>query len=272
MLLSSEEKRNEKTVNQLVRLWNTVFGDGEDYIRLITPYLDIVDCYALKEDGIIVSAFYLLPAEIKKGDRIYKGSYLYAAATYEENRSKGYMSYLIKEAIKDKENELDFISLVPADNGLYSYYSRFGFEPIMYNYRTQLICCGNEKAESDKIIDGKAVNSLRKSKFDFLHIYTDEIMNYALSCYGHFGSYFTALNSTAVLYDKDEKTVCEGIFGENEKTYFINLLKETYSGEITVVTPYRLGDTTEKIKCGMVLDFSGELRNQKEIYMNHTLI
>ena len=97
-------------------------------------------------------------------------------------------------------------------------------------------------------------------------------MNYALSCYGYFGSYFTAVNSTAVLYDEDEKTVYEGIFGENEKTYFINLLKETYSGEITVVTPYRLGDTTEKIKCGMVLDFSGELRNQKEIYMNHTLI
>ena len=182
------------------------------------------------------------------------------------------MSRLIKEAINDKENELDFISLVPANDGLYSYYSRFGFKPIMYNYRTQLICSGNEQAESDKTIDGKAVNSFRKSKFDFVHIYTDEIMNYVLSCYDHFGSYFTAVNSTAVLYDKDEKTVYEGIFGENEKVYFINLLKETYSGEITVVTPYRLDDTTEKIRCGMVLDFSGELRNQKEIYMNHTLI
>ena len=209
MLLTSAEKRKDKTLSQLVDLWMTVFGDSEDYIKLIAPYLELFDCYAIKEDGKIVSAFYLLPSEIKIGSRIYAGRYLYAAATYEEYRKNGYMSSLINEAIEDKENQLDFISLVPANNSLYSYYGRFGFEPIMYNYRTRLICNGNEKAECCVVTDGKKINDLRKNKFDRVHLFTDETMNYALSCYGHFGSFFKNAGGSAFLYADDEKTVYE---------------------------------------------------------------
>ena len=272
MLLTSEEKRNEETVNQLISLWKTVFCDDEDYIRLLVPYLPIFDCYVVKEEGKIVSAFYLLPSEIKVGQRIYKGSYLYAAATYEEYRKNGYMSRLIKEAINGKENELDFISLVPANDGLYSYYSRFGFEELMYNFRTKITCDGKNNEQSDFITDGERINSLRKSKFDFLHLFTDSAMNYALSCYGHFGSHFKALNDSAVLYVEDEKTVYEGIFSEREKEDFTKLLKDSYSDEITVLSPYSICENSEKIKCGMILDFSSELKKSGGIYMNHTLI
>lgn len=272
MLLTSEEKRNEETVDQLVSLWNTVFCDDEDYIRLLVPYLHIFDCYAITEEGKIVSAFYLLPSEIKVGQRIYKGSYLYAAATYEECRKNGYMSRLIKEAINDKENELDFISLVPANDGLYSYYSRFGFEELMYNFRTKITCDGKNNEQSDFITDGERINSLRKSKFDFLHLFTDSAMNYALSCYSHFGSHFKALNDSAVLYIEDEKTVYEGIFSEREKEDFTKLLKDSYSDEITVLSPYSICENSEKRKCGMILDFSDELKKSGGIYMNHTLI
>lgn len=272
MLLTSLEKRKAETVNQLVELWQKVFGDGEDYIRLLVPYLDFFDCYAVAEDGKIVSALYLLPSEIKVGSRIYKGRYLYAAATYEEHRKNGYMSSLIKEAIKDKENELDFISLVPANDSLYSYYSRFGFEPLMYTCRTNIFCNGKNDALEDVITDGEKVNFLRKSKFDCVHLFEDETMNYALSCYSHFGSHFETANDTAVLYVEDEKTVYEGIFSENEKDSLIKFLQDNYSGEITVLSPYKLNENTDKIRCGMICDFSGELKNTGGIYMNHTLI
>ena len=272
MLLTSAEKRNEETVNQLISLWKTVFGDSEDYIRLLVPYLHIFDCYAITEEGKIVSAFYLLPSEIKVGKRIYKGSYLYAAATYEEYRKNGYMSYLIREAIKDKENELDFISLVPANDGLYSYYSRFGFEELMYNFRTKITCDGKNNEQNDFITDGERINSLRKSNFDYLHLFTDSAMKYALSCYGHFGSHFKVMDDSAVLYIEDEKTVYEGIFSEKEKDDFIKLLKDSYSGEITVLSPYSICENSEKRKCGMILDFSSELKNSGGIYMNHTLM
>ncbi len=272
MLLTSAEKRNEETVNQLVSLWKTVFGDSEDYIRLLVPYLDNFDCYAVKENGKIVSAFYLLPSEIKVGSIIYKGGYLYAAATYEKYRKKGYMSCLIKEAINNKKNELDFISLVPASEGLYSYYGRFGFEPLMYTCITKIYCNGKNDALEDVITDGEKVNSLRKSKFDNVHLFTDVTMNYALSCYGHFGSCFRKKNDSALLYVEDEKTVYEGVFGETEKNEFVKLLKENYSGEITVLSPYKLNENTDKIRCGMIYDFSGELKTSGVVYMNHTLI
>lgn len=272
MLLTAAEKRKDETINQLVDLWKTVFGDSEDYIKLLVPYLELFDCYVIKKETKIVSAFYLLPSEIKIGSRIYNGRYLYAAATFEECRRNGYMSQLINEAINDKKNQLDFISLVPANEGLYSYYGKFGFKPIMYNYESKIVCDGNNKTENDNITDGKMINILRKNKFDYVHLFTDETMNYALSCYSHFGSFFKCVNNTAILYIDDEKTVYEGLFSENETDIYKEYLKANYEDEITVVTSYKFNDSTEKNKCGMILDFSGELKNSVGIYMNHTLI
>lgn len=270
MLLTSAEKRKDETLSQLVDLWATVFGDSEAYIKLIAPYFELFDCYAIKEEGKIVSAFYLLPSEIKAGEKIYKGKYLYAAATYEEHRKNGYMSRLINEAINDNKNELSFISLVPANEGLYSYYSRFGFETLMYNCVTKLNCDGDGKNDCDTVNDGKAINSLRKDKFDCVHLYNDEAMNYVLDCYGHFGSFFRFYENSAVLYVEDENTVYEAVFDATEKDALLKYVRENYQGEITVITPYKLDGTTKKNKCGMILDFSGELENS--IYMNHTLI
>lgn len=272
MLLTSREKRNEEAVSQLVELWQKVFGDDEEYIRLLVPYLDSSDCYAIKEDGRIVSAFYLLPSEIKIGSRYYKGGYLYAAATYEEYRKKGYMSSLIKEAIDSKKGEFDFISLVPANESLYSYYGRFGFEAKMYNYRTKILCNGTYESKTEKISDGAHINGLRKGCSRNIHLFSDEAMNYALSCYGFFGSFFENRGDGTVLYIEDEETVYEVLFGKNAAAEYLAYLSQSFNGEITAVTPYRLNEASEKIKCGMIYDFTGELKNIKEVYMNHTLI
>jgi hypothetical protein len=80
------------------------------------------------------------------------------------------------------------------------------------------------------------------------------------------------VNNTAILYIEDEKTVYEGLFGEDEIDIYKEYLKANYEDEITVVTSYNFNDNTEKNKCGMILDFSGELKNSDGIYMNHTLI
>ena len=272
MLLTTLDKRNEETIRQLVSLWNTVFGDGEDYIRLIVPYLEAFDCYAVKDADRIVSAFYLLPSEIKIGNSIFKGKYLYAAATYEEYRKNGYMSSLIREAINDNKNTSDFISLVPADDGLYSYYGRFGFEELMFNCKTKLICDGKKETDGKVIISAEKINSLRKKAFDCVHLFEDSTMNYALSCYGFFGSHFKEVDDYTVLYVEDERSVYEGIICKNTKCDYESFLKEKYCGEIKAITPYRMNETTEKIKCGMIYDFSGEIKNSGGIYMNHTLM
>ena len=272
MLLTSAEKKNKETINQLVDLWKTVFGDDEKYIRLFEPYLENFDVFVVKEDGKIVSAFYLLGAEIKKDCRVFKGKYLYAAATYEEYRSKGYMSSLINEAVLIYKNKVDFISLVPADEGLYSYYGRFGFKALMYNYRTNLRCESECRTDGIKTTNGSYINNKRRISFDNLHLLTDITMEYAVDCYGYFGSYFKRYDDAVILYVDDEKTLYEAIAEEKSQKNISELIKNLFSGEITVITQFSLNENSEKIKCGMICAFSDELENTDEIYMNHTLM
>lgn len=272
MLLSSEQKNSTEIQSQLINLWCEVFGDCEDYVKVILPFLPHFDCYAVFEDNEIVSAMYLLPSEIKCNEKLYCGRYLYAAATKERCRKNGYMSLLINEAIDTLKDKTDFISLVPANEGLYSYYSRFGFESVMYNYVTELNCNGEESFGDCKVLQEKEVNRLRKECFDNAHLFTDETMEYALQCYEFFGSDFLQSNGKVFLYMKDENTVYEGLFSESQKNEYLSFLQDNFSGKIEVVSSFELNKTSEKIKCGMVKAFDCTLRNEKEIYMNHTLM
>ena len=122
MLIESKEKY----IPSLLDLWKKVFGDSEEYIRLFfdKAYFDS-ECFAVIEEDKVISAFYLLKCSIKFNGEVYCGRYLYAAATLPDYRGKGLMSELINEALKYCESHnLDFIALVPADDGLYDYYDR----------------------------------------------------------------------------------------------------------------------------------------------------
>lgn len=273
MRLSLTHKNSSNVREDLVRLWKDVFGDSEEYIRLILPYLPFFDCYAVVEEGTVVSAFYLLPCEIKKGEKIYKGRYLYAAATDKSSRKMGYMGSLINEAINELKSEIDFISLVPANEGLYTYYARFGFESVMYNYVTKLKCTGEKDTlKNSEVCGAQEINLLRKEKFDRVHLFSDESMKYALSCYGFFGSAFYKKKDSAVLFVKDESRVYEGVFNVDEKEVYLSLLRDNYKGEISVVSPYALNESSIKEKCGMICAFNDELKDEMDIYMNHTLM
>ena len=272
MLLSAEQKNNEEIKNQLVNLWCEVFSDSEEYVRLILPFLPFFDCYAVFEKEEIVSAMYLLPSEIKIGEKLYKGRYLYAAATKEKSRKNGYMSLLINEAIDTLKDKADFISLVPANDGLYFYYARFGFESAMYNYVTKLTCDGVCNLSDGEALKAEKVNALRKEYFSCAHHFSDKTMEYALDCYRFFGSEFLERRGKAFLYADDENTVYEGLFESSEREEYVAFLKETFKGETEVISAFRLNEASEKTRCGMVKAFNSALQNEKEIYMNHTLM
>lgn len=273
MRLTSEDKNKKDIQSQLIKLWLDVFGDSEDYIRLYLPYLKRFEVFCTFEKNEIKSCFYLLPSQIISDNKIYCGYYLYAAATKESSRGKGYMGSLINEAINELKESTDFISLVPANEGLYSYYGRFGFESVMYNYETEIDCKGvTDDFLKGKVLSSKEVNALRKSNIAKGHLFTDETMEYALSCYGFFGSEFLKNEKTTFLYVKDEKTVYE-IFTETEdKEEYLDVLKNNFEGIVKVITPFALTEKSIKVKCGMVKAFSESLKSEKEIYMNHTLM
>lgn len=127
---------NAEYKNGLVTLWKNVFKDEDDYIELLFEHLyfsNKIKVFASFEGKKIISSLYLLDINLKHCNHIYRGFYLYAAATDIAYRQKGIMAKLIDEAKEyAKKSEASFICLVPASKSLYEYYEKFGFQTAMH--------------------------------------------------------------------------------------------------------------------------------------------
>ncbi len=120
---------NKEIRRQAVCLWKEAFGDSEEYINFFLDTHKGCTFVPLIDNGVLVSALYLIDGVL---DGV-NGFYLFAAATFIENRSKGYMSQLLKLAEeKAEEKNKSFIALVPAEKSLFDYYARFGYKTAFY--------------------------------------------------------------------------------------------------------------------------------------------
>lgn len=130
------EFENPHYKEQTVSLWREAFGDSEEYIRFFHSMHGRCVCITVGEGDELVSALYLIDGELC-GE---KGYYLFAAATFKKFRGRGYMAKLLNKA-KDfaLRNGKSFIALVPAEQSLFGYYSRFGYKTAFYA-KKQLVC------------------------------------------------------------------------------------------------------------------------------------
>ncbi len=270
MLINPLEYKDMLTV-----LWAEAFGEDYDYIDLLfDPLSEMPECFAEFSSDHIVSALYLLKGEIQLEGRLFKGRYLYAAATLQSHRSKGYMAKLIREAlVYCKKESLDFICLVPADASLYDYYSRFGFREGMYKYS----CFLTENA-NDIIFETLTRDEFynKRLAFEDNHFrFTSEQFVYAYNALRYFGAEFLQLGENLSVIKDDDDEIVELI--SNGKTLseaderLVNCL-----GSTTVFSPYdlELSGESKKIRFGMVYPVSDafdELSEKAEIYMNIAL-
>lgn len=258
-------KADEKHIPSLIKLWKEVFGDDEEYIRLFFKKAYFSgECFAFTENEEVVSAFYLLKCSIKYGGKIYKGRYLYAAATLPSFRGKGLMSALIDEGIEyaRKEN-LDFIALVPAGDSLYDYYGRFGFVESMYKYKyTTNRSCITLRAyhEIDKADDFCII----RNSADNMLVYDDVGLRYAFDCLKFSDNRIICAGDKSYYIDGEEFFI-----GDSECEESVQNFLSSLGGERTIFSNRPYGEC-EKIRNGMLCIFDDELKN-KEIYMNIAL-
>ena len=267
-----------KYKKSLSDLWYTVFGDSYDYIGLIfkPEYERDIICFAELDSEKAVSAFYLIKNALRFNNRLYNGYYLYAAATLPEYRKFGIMSKLIKEAQSYcEENKIDFISLVPSEESLYSYYSRFGFEESMYCNKGTYINHNNSNITVDDI---GLLENIRQS-FDGNMIFaTGQAFAYCKDCLEASDITFTKLtDESGVLHSQDEKLVLEFISSEKELTDSTGRLKNKLPcGEWEINSPFALPFCKENkiVRYGMLYPISNELKRNwsyTDIYMNIAL-
>ena len=105
-------------------LHKAVFGDGDGYLdRLLAAGAD--GTYLCAEaDGGVASGCFLFDATLFSGGEAFRGLYLFALCTANEQRGRGYARALLAAA---KDAARDFLLLCPADEGLARFYRREGF-------------------------------------------------------------------------------------------------------------------------------------------------
>lgn len=117
---------SERDTDAIQKLWQTCFGDGEEYIQFyLENRFETENMLVIHEDGRPVSMASFFPAElVKDGERI-PVRYVYAVATLPEYRRKGYASEIIKYAFQKYQEPL---ILQPAGEDLEAYYEKLGFQ------------------------------------------------------------------------------------------------------------------------------------------------
>lgn len=259
-------KNEVKYIDNLILLWKEAFNDEEDYIKLLfeTLYKDNVLIFAEFDNDRIVSAFYLINSVIRSGNSLLDGYYLYAAATLKSHRNKGLMGKLIKEAQMYVASEgKAFISLVPGEKYLYSYYEKFGFETVMYRGKDLISSVGKSDKTDYSYISFVDYFEKREGKISVSsHNLCKEAYRYAAKCYEYLGIKAVSTDDFTFIYDVENNCIKELIFENVYNT--VNLLP--VKGDYTVYSP----TGKEKEPFGMVwfFDINKKIEN---VYMNIAL-
>ncbi len=112
-------------------LWAKSFPDSQTVIHFFFQHRYRPDqCLVMVQDGRVVSALHLLPAQIVTEDGRCPVQYIYAAATLPEYRNTGCMTKLLHAAEElGVSRGIPYTALVPSGQSLFAYYERAGFVP-----------------------------------------------------------------------------------------------------------------------------------------------
>jgi len=116
------------SLNECLKLYSEAFQDddnGEFAEQLFKHCFEY--CRFIKVNETVVSMLFALPCEIIFENSTKNAFYIFAVATKEEQRGKGYMSRLINELKSSTDN---LLFLRPANEDLIKMYAKYGFKTV----------------------------------------------------------------------------------------------------------------------------------------------
>ncbi len=112
-------------LTELMNIYNACFDDGAGYAELLfSRRIDLSLAVTASLDNVLCGAFYFIPATV--GDK--RGVMLYALGVLPEYRRLGVGSALVSFAKNYCEGNGLVCLLHPADNGLFAFYEKLGFD------------------------------------------------------------------------------------------------------------------------------------------------
>lgn len=126
-------KPTKRHIPELKALWKQAFSDTDEYIdAFFETAFSVERCLLAEKESKTVSALYWFDCEYL-GKKV---AYLYAIATFEKYRGKGFCSTLMNSA-KETLKELGYSGalLMPSNKELFEFYGRLGYKEV---------CCVDE--------------------------------------------------------------------------------------------------------------------------------
>lgn len=260
---------------QLKRLWADVFEEKPKAVNLIfDSCFDIFDGYCAKKDSKIIAALYLIRGKLN-GENAH---YLCGAATLPEYRNQGIMSKLIEYALSDAAQSGDKYSLLlPANRGLYQFYSRLGYvqkcsaKRKIFS-RAELEACAADNTGKERMI---SFEQLQKKCFagDYL-MQNSRFLSFANEYYAVYGVSFLQGERSVALVDCNDD--CADIiysayvdFGELAALLLKNINAENFA--FWGKADNALLADSEKQEYGMIKLLDKNFKIPEDIYIGITL-
>lgn len=274
-------------INGFISLWREAFGDSAEEIRFfLDNKFKPENTLIYDEYGEIASMLFLLDGKMCISGKDYPSYYLYAACTAPKYRGRGIMSALLKAAEKTaSDRNIRYICLLPAEDSLYDYYSRFGYQTA-FSKKILTVTRDEITEESNFVCDEAQINNLEKLRENAFNgidrfKWSNDAVNFAFEhtkMYG--GNHFITCKGYALYSEIDDKMrVKEYAFTPAELTKTAAfLMKKHGTDKISFALPYNFECSigkTELKRGGMILpiDFDAEnlINNIKNAYLGLTL-
>ncbi|MDE6417816.1 MAG: GNAT family N-acetyltransferase [Duncaniella sp.] len=121
--------------DNIMKIWQESFKDPKSYVAMYFDrvYRDDEALTLADPQGETVSSLLLQHYSLTFHGTSLPLGYIAGAATRRSQRGKGYMSRLMTEALRASAARGDaMVALIPANEALYYFYARFGFETLFY--------------------------------------------------------------------------------------------------------------------------------------------
>ncbi len=120
----------EKYLPHLRSMWSYCFPDTGEFIALyFSKIYKEGQTLIYLEDDVPVASLQMIPYQIKLQHEMYQAAYISGAMTHPVYRRKGYMEQLLLFAFEEmKKNNFSISFLIPQEDWLFDFYSRFGFQ------------------------------------------------------------------------------------------------------------------------------------------------
>ena len=197
----SFQKTEKEDISELKKLWIDCFFDLHEATELFfNRIMSFTNGYKAVDEDKIIAAVYLVDCTLNGK----KAHYLCGAATSPEYRKRGIMSRLIEYALADAEQRGDAYSLLfPANDGLYDFYARLGYESKCTARKVTLTRkeLGAERAVNEEKPNFEELQT-QCLKNNFL-LRNNNFINFAIEYYSCYGAKAVYSKNAFAIYELD---------------------------------------------------------------------